>query len=210
MITLGILHSHELYQKNLSFHFSIDQNVSITLDTINAQEFIKAIKSSHAPEVVLLDARIAQLQSKPFMNEIWEISRNLKTIILIEEENYQPFALTAFENGIINLAWKDKWDELINAIHIVKNGGYYFPEEIKKLILAHVVHGKDIVCPITLTGTELELLRLICSGLSSRQIGLITHKSHRTIEEYREKLYAKFEVNAMEEFIVKAVKWKLF
>ncbi|MCZ8020212.1 MAG: helix-turn-helix transcriptional regulator [Cyclobacteriaceae bacterium] len=61
----------------------------------------------------------------------------------------------------------------------------------------------------TLSQLEIELLKHICSGKSSSQIGDIMFKSPRTIEDYREKLYRKFGVNKKEELIYQAIKQQI-
>lgn len=57
-----------------------------------------------------------------------------------------------------------------------------------------------------LNDRERILLELICEGYSSKDIGLIMFRSPRTIEDYRSKLYEKFDVKNKAELITYAHK----
>jgi DNA-binding CsgD family transcriptional regulator len=61
----------------------------------------------------------------------------------------------------------------------------------------------------SLTENERNLLKFICEGKSSTEIGLALNKSHRTIEDHRTNLYKKFNVKSKEELIVLTTKFRL-
>lgn len=62
---------------------------------------------------------------------------------------------------------------------------------------------------ITLTEQEKKTLKLISAGLTSKEIGDILCKSPRTIEDYRARLYEKFNVKNKAQLITYIYKNKL-
>lgn len=62
---------------------------------------------------------------------------------------------------------------------------------------------------IHLSKLEITLLTGICQGLSSKKLTKFIHKSPRSIDDYRTKLYKKFNVQNKEQLIVRAVALKL-
>ncbi|MFN8887528.1 MAG: helix-turn-helix transcriptional regulator, partial [Cyclobacteriaceae bacterium] len=68
------------------------------------------------------------------------------------------------------------------------------------------IHNQSIV---DLCEKEKTLLKMLVQGLTSRQIGEKLSKSHRTIDDMRNQLYLKFNVNCKEQLIALATKWNL-
>jgi len=60
-----------------------------------------------------------------------------------------------------------------------------------------------------LTATEINILKLIASGMSSKEIARLLHRSPRTIENHRAHLMKKLDVDNSIELIQRAIKMGL-
>ena len=86
-------------------------------------------------------------------------------------------------------------DTLVTAIEKVYQGEEYIESHLKEQLLASVLHpGKKSGSTIRLTKRELEILKLLCDGLSNYDIGEQLFLSHRTVENHRMSLLQKFDV----------------
>lgn len=104
-------------------------------------------------------------------------------------------------------------EEMKQAILTVYAGGTYYTPAIhphlkKRLEQARNKYSAFPVRP--LTEREKEVLRLICSGKSSKEIGANLGLSKRTIDSYREKIMAKTGAKNSIDMLQYAVKHRLY
>jgi len=100
---------------------------------------------------------------------------------------------------------EDNPDELFKAIRIVYSGGVYMTDRAAKIVQNYLsriggVQNSKVNLP-EITDSERKLIKDIVNGLSSSEIGRSIGKSHRTVEDMREKVYRKFNVNSKEQLI---------
>jgi len=91
--------------------------------------------------------------------------------------------------------------ELLLAIQQVMRGGYYVSEAVGNTIA-------DIELP--LSTRELQILKLIFSGLVTREIAEKLALSPKTVDKHRENIMRKLQVNNLVELINKTHQLKLF
>jgi DNA-binding NarL/FixJ family response regulator len=91
--------------------------------------------------------------------------------------------------------------EVLLAIRQVMRGGNYVSETVQKAVA-------DIELP--LSTRELEILKLIFSGLVTREIAEQIALSPKTVDKHRENIMRKLQVNNLVELINKAHQLKLF
>lgn len=100
---------------------------------------------------------------------------------------------------------EDDHEELFKAIRIVYSGGVYMTDRAAKIVqkylsrIGGVQHSKVNLPAIS--ESERKLIKDIVKGLSSSDIGKTIGKSHRTVEDMREKIYRKFKVENKEQLI---------
>ncbi len=90
--------------------------------------------------------------------------------------------------------------EFINAIHLLMQGREYFCKEARVHIVNRYATATDdfaikhVISNVKLSGKELEIIRLLCKQMSTREIGHYLNLSVRTVEQYRSNIMRK--VNA--------------
>ncbi|HDZ20584.1 hypothetical protein LCGC14_0312570 [marine sediment metagenome] len=92
--------------------------------------------------------------------------------------------------------------ELIKAVTMAAANRAYLAPDAAQLLVSDV---SDAVEPgaagrlpgIRLTGRELEVVRLMCEGLSSKEIGRALHISPKTVENHRYNIYRKCGVESL-------------
>ena len=101
-------------------------------------------------------------------------------------------------------------EELLLAIKRVHEGGVYFSSALTLNLLGAEKMEKGSTSEgnvaYMLTDREIEILKLIASGLSNKEIGDQLFISHRTVDTHRTNLMKKLEINNIAGLIRFAIK----
>lgn len=85
-------------------------------------------------------------------------------------------------------------NELINSIHKVYAGEKFVCEEIKERFLNSAMSGSDENGKKELTTKEIEIVKYITKGLTSKEIGELLHISNRTVDTHRHNILKKLDI----------------
>jgi DNA-binding NarL/FixJ family response regulator len=106
------------------------------------------------------------------------------------------------------------YEELIKASRIVMSGGNYFcsdaSEKIKAFLNVHAVNSLTKARDPLLTEREIEIIRLMCKQLTSKEIAAALGLSQRTVDTYRDVIQKKTKSKNMAGIILYAVKYGLY
>lgn len=83
-------------------------------------------------------------------------------------------------------------DELVKAINTVNNGGQYICEEVKEKFISSMLGGESNAPE--LTNREIEIVKLIAKGFTSKDIGEQLNVSNRTIDTHRHNILKKLDL----------------
>ena len=210
-ISLGWAEDNEVFRAGIT-NFINDQ-AAHWLDLIvlanNGIELLGAIEKRQ-PDIILLDMRMPEMDGIQTAKIIQCQYPNVK-LIAFTEFDFERNIVEMNKAGVKSFIAKSQAEDLLRAIKIVSEGGVYFPDEVAGILQRYLHKTRPlptVACP-PLSAFERLLLKSICEGKSSTAIGHALHRSPRTIEEHREKLYAKFKVQSKEQLIVKAVEHNL-
>jgi DNA-binding NarL/FixJ family response regulator len=160
------------------------------------EEAMKAIASTE-PALVLVDL---SLGNKPGLELIKQIhARHAETKILVlsmhDENVWAEPALRAGASGFVMKEEPSK--VLVTKIRHALAGGLCLSERMLER-LARKLTGKvlrsDETAIDTLSDRELEILRLVSRGMSTREIAGMLHLSNKTVETHRENLKRKLDL----------------
>ncbi|MGZ3884458.1 MAG: DNA-binding response regulator, partial [Bacteroidia bacterium] len=101
-------------------------------------------------------------------------------------------------------------DELKTSIEKVMSGQVFLSEETQKILLGlKAVPSAVNTLAEPLTDKEIEVLVLVCEGLTSREIGERLFISPRTVETRKNNLMQKFGVQSTGKLVAAALKSKI-
>jgi len=204
MIKLGIAEDSKQFREAIKRLIHTEKDIEIILEAVNGCDLLEKLWRVE-PDIILMDIRM------PLMNGI-EVS-------LILRKRYPSIKIIAFsqydqEENIIEMnihgvksfiGKEDDHEELFKAIRIVYSGGVYMTDRAAGIVQKHLSriggaeHSKVNLPAIS--ESERKLIKDIVGGLSSSEIGKTIGKSHRTVEDMREKIYRKFNVDNKEQLI---------
>jgi DNA-binding NarL/FixJ family response regulator len=202
-IRIAVAEDHLSTMLAIQTLLSACQDIEVVLKAVNGKDLIKQLESTPA-DIILMDL------SMPLMNGIAATK-----IVRTKYPQIKIIANTFFDQekniiemnrlGVKSFVSKGDGTELMRAIETVSQGGVYFPDEIAKVIQQNLKNDEPSQS-IDLSGTEKFVLRAVVDGLTSKEIAKGINKSHRTVDDYRESLFKKFQVDNKEQLIAKAVR----
>ena len=148
------------------------------------------------PDVVVLDFSMPRLNGVDAAREIRRVSPRSKVIMLTahREEQYVVEALNAGVNGYVLKG--EAANELAMAIQTACRGEAYLSPGISRLAVnACVLKRRGETPGEILTPRELEVLRLISEGNTTRVIAKQLNITVKTADSYRSSLMAKLDIH---------------
>jgi len=156
-----------------------------------------AVRSNH-PDLMLLDMRLTDGDALPHLPAIRAEFPMLRILVLsqFDESLYAERALQAGANGYIMKEQASQ--EVLKAIRTVLSGHIYVSRKLATRLGSRFA-GIQPQAPLAgfehLSDRELNVLKLLGVGMSTREIATELSLSVKTVETYRENLKAKLGIN---------------
>ena len=156
----------------------------------NTQEVIdQAFKT--AWDVIILDIDLPGRNGLDAMTEIKRISPKTPVLILSGLAESE-FAIRALKAGASGFAPKiAEVDQIIDAINKVSNGGKYISPTTAEQMASQIGTDHKGLPHESLSNRELQVMRLISKGRSTKEIGTELHLSEKTVATYRARIIEK-------------------
>jgi len=186
-----ILHSHE--------SFNIINVVT------EKSELIKALEHDHS-SLLIIDPSQTDIAGVSELKEIINSFHDLKVLII--SNNITRKELHEFNSaGITNIILKNTGkEELFDAIDTSLKGKKYYSDELLDLLLKSDERNNSSEEMVQLTPSELEIVRLISEGLTTKEIASRKFISFHTVISHRKNIFKKLGVTSVSELIMFAIK----
>ncbi|PKP02459.1 MAG: DNA-binding response regulator [Bacteroidetes bacterium HGW-Bacteroidetes-6] len=207
-IQVLLVDDHELFSEGMKVLFDVSPEAVIYSSCKNGMEFLDSIEKK-MPDVVLMDINM------PVMNGI-EATRKavakyseIKIIALsmYGEEEYLESMLDAGAKGF--LVKNTGIDELERAIKTVYDGKSYFSSDLLSILMNLLRNPKKEEInkeQQKFSERELEILQLICDGMTNQEIGDKLFISPRTVDGHRANIISKAEVKNTAQLVTYAIR----
>lgn len=211
-INIVIADDHEIYRDGLQLLTSTLKGIRLIGTAENGEELIGLVRNLK-PDVVLTDIK---MPVKDGIEATRFIVANYPDIGVIgltmyEEEEQIIDMLEAGAMGyLVKNASKDEVQEAILSVYNKQN--YYCSQtttKITRMIAKSRFNPYKPKAKITFNDKELEIIKLICDGLTNKEIAQEINLSFRTVEGYRTRIQEKMEVHNTASIIIYAIKNQL-
>ena len=162
----------------------------------DAVQFVKRLK----PHLVIMDIGLPGLNGVETTQEILRVQSNCKVVILsmYDDENSVVGAIRAGARGFILKRASDM--DLVDALRMVAGGGVYLSPQVSDRLLTRIQKGdlearQSHSALEALSPRELQVLRLVAGGKTSKEIATVLDLSEQTIRSYRKTMMRKLGVN---------------
>ncbi len=200
-------------------HHLIAEGIATLLNDI---DMIKSVKIFHngkllfkefntqRPNLCILDIEMPEWDGITTLKEIRKNYPEIPVLMLsmVEERSIIEECLKIGAKGYMHKD-SDKY-EFKAAIDAILRGEVFLSSEAQKIIEGiRISSNAALELTEPLTQRELEILKLICDGQTSKEIGESLFLSPRTVETHKTHLMQKFNVNSTGKLISIAIKSKL-
>jgi DNA-binding NarL/FixJ family response regulator len=190
-ITVVVVEDHQLVREMWVQLFAGKKEIEVVGETGGFEEAIEMIKVKR-PDVVLLDINLpgaSGLDAVPLIRKFAPGSR----IIAVSMHNQPAYTKKMLQLGARGYVTKNSsHEEIFTAIDSVMAGKTYVCMEIKNILSDQALQDEPAGPNVKeLSLREIEIIKLIKEGLSSKEIATRLHISIRTAEVHRHNILKK-------------------
>ena len=166
------------------------------------------------PDLVVLDILMPGLSGLDVVEKIRAVSPGSRVVMLSASESEEDL-LQCIRVGARGYLVKDgSFEELAKSLRSVAEGGAAIsPLMTAKLldVLAQLLRHRDFTAPRrpTLTGREIEVLRHVARGMTSKEIGHVLFISENTVKNHVRNILDKLGLHSRNEAVLYAVRERL-
>jgi two-component system, NarL family, invasion response regulator UvrY len=201
MITVLLVDDHALIRDGLRRLLQDCHDIQVVGEASDGQEAMHLLRQLH-PKVTVMDLSMPGLDgieaTKRILNEGFDTQVLILTMHANEE--YAVRALQAGARGFIGKGAPSQ--EVIAAVRKIATGGSYLPDELSDALPKRYARKGTGDSPLeTLSDRELQVLKRLAEGQTSKVIALDLHISTKTVDTYRARLLTKLELETTADLI---------
>jgi len=206
MIRIAIVDDHEIVREGLKSILQKEPDFEVVAEAGTADD-LSALVDQAVPDVVLLDARLPGISGAEACKRLVASHPDIAVLIVstYADEHLVEECINAGARGyVVKDIERFTLKESIRAVH--SGGGAVSPSVAAK-VLDRLRSHEQAPTPerqMPLSDTQLEIVRLISSGLSNREIAARVHLSENTIKSHVQEVFRKLGVDNRVEAAVRA------
>ena len=204
-----IVDDHTLFRNGLRILLNTLDEYQVIGEASNGKQFLELLVKE-VPDLVLLDINMPVMDGIEAATIAQKLYPELKiiTLSMYGEEDYYYKMVNAGVKGFVLKNSDIK--EVRTALDVVYDGGSFFSSELlQNLVNSLKSSSKSKESHTELSEREMEILILICQGLSNQEIGDKLFISKRTVDKHRANILEKSESKNTAQLVVYAIKNKL-
>lgn len=193
-ITILIVDDHALIRETWAFLLSRYEDAFEVLATVGDGQKAIDLARDKRPDIILLDINMVPLSGFDIIKTMLKLSPRSK-VIAISMHAQSSYAKKMFQWGASGYVTKNSSSkEMLNAIKAVFAGNIYICQEVKNIISAEMIEPDDAPKLKQLTGRQIQIINLIRTGLTSKEISIRLNIACKTVEVHRFNIYNKLKV----------------
>jgi DNA-binding NarL/FixJ family response regulator len=210
VVRVLLVDDHDLFRTGLASLLSAEPDIEVVAQASGGRMGVR-LAGELQPDVVLMDMRMPDLSGADATRQIIETNPKLRVLALTVASEDAEVA-TALEAGACGFVAKDTAiDSLVVAIHAAAAGVAWLSPRAAEVVLGRLRTAggepRQEPAPIELLSSrELEVLRLIASGMENAEIAAELNISPRTAKNHVSNILAKLGLPSRVQAAVYAVR----
>jgi DNA-binding NarL/FixJ family response regulator len=194
-----LVDDHKMVREGLRAILERKPEFRVVGEADSGTEAVQFCKKSR-PDLVVMDLGLPGLNGVEATIEILRYTPQTRVVILSihDDENSVVSAIRSGARGFV--LKRASSADLIDALRTVARGGSYLSSQVSDRLLARIQAGDlrtvSTQAPLdTLSPRELQVLRLVAEGKTSKDIAVLLDLGLQTVRGYRKMLMKKLGVN---------------
>ena len=206
-VKISIVDDHRLFRNGVlsliqRFNESGELRYVTVINAANGSDFLEQLKKvgkKNYPDILLLDINMPQMNGFETLTQLRKNHPDIKSLVMSMQDD-EITLIRSLKLGACGFLTKDIEPEILkSAIDSLYEKGYYYQDLVTLRLIrnlndsasqAALVFNADI----DLSEREKVFLKLVCSEATYSEIATSMNVSVRTIDGYRESLFAKLQV----------------
>jgi len=207
-VTVVVVDDHPIWREGVARDLAAQGFVVVA--TVADSSFTARIAAATQPRVVVIDLDLDELSAVEAVRTIASTMPDTRVLVLSERAEHRD-VLDAVKAGAAGYLVKSaSAAELVDAVRRTANGDAVFTPGLADLVLGEFQRLAAEPVPEAasvprLTGRETEVLKLVATGLTARQIAKALTLSHRTVENHIQSTLRKLHLHNRIELVRYAI-----
>ncbi|OYW19962.1 MAG: DNA-binding response regulator [Sphingobacteriales bacterium 12-47-4] len=206
-IPVAIIDDHVLLRSALSRLVNTFDQYIVLFEADNGKRLKEQILLHQVPEIVLLDVNMPEMdgyETTQWLHKNYPFIKVLVLSMLSDEKTI----IKMFRLGARGYLLKNTDpEELHKALDAINNQNVYLSEYVSTKLVTGLNNASDKAeSEVVLNERERDFLRHACTELSYKEIAEKMHLSPRTIDDYRQSLFAKLKVHSRVGLVMYAIR----
>lgn len=199
---LLLVDDHPVMRAGIKTLLAAESDFSVVAE---ADTGLKAIELARdiPVDVIIMDVSLPQLGGGDATKQILEANPAQRVLVLSAHEEV-AFARLLLSFGAAGYALKrSACDELVRAVRIVASGGTYVDPALTSMLISRGTRksGPKGLPGVNLSDREVEVIRLIARGHTSKEMAETLGISPRTLETYKARAMSKLNLRTRADLI---------
>ena len=193
-VSIMIVDDHTLIRETWSFLLGKNENFDVVAECGDGERAIELARDKR-PDVVLLDINMAPMSGFDVLKMIRKYSPGSK-IIGVSMHSQPAYAKKMLRLGAKGYVTKNSpRQEMLEAISEVSNNHVYICQEVKNILSDQLLNNDQVNPDINnLSDREMQIVRALKEGLSSKEIASELSISLKTVEVHRHNILKKLKL----------------
>ena len=183
---------HEVVREGLRTLLSRREDMAVVGEAGSVKEAIDGAARAK-PDVVIMDVRLPDGSGVEARREIREARPDARVIMLTSYADDEALFASIVAGASGYLLKQTRGQALVDAIHLVANGGSLLDPDVTGKVLERIRRGRREEDPAlaSLTDQERKVLEHVVAGKTNREIGEVLFLSEKTVKNYVSRILDK-------------------
>ncbi len=210
-VTIALVDDHRLLRTGLAELINSFPGYQVVLEAGNGRELIEKLDPTQPPDVVLLDINMPEMDGYATADWLRQNHPGVR-ILALSMDDQETSIIRMLRCGASGYVLKDaETKEFRTALDTLMDKGYYYSDLVTNTLknsLQAPAPGPAAPTeqPVALNAREMEFLKWACTELTYKEIADRMCLSARTIDGYREDLFAKLVVRSRVGLVLYAIR----
>jgi DNA-binding NarL/FixJ family response regulator len=194
-----LVDDHKIMRDGIKAILKHSGDFQVVAEAESGPEAIQICKKEH-PDVIVMDIGLPGLNGIETTTEILRHAPDMKIIILSMYDD-EHSVVSAIRSGARAFVLKKASDnDLLDALRTVAKGGFYLSPQVSDRLLQRIQSGDLDSKPVpsaveALSPREVQVLRLVAEGKTSKEIAVLLDLGLQTVRSYRKTMMKKLGVS---------------
>ncbi len=211
-ITLILADDHRIFRDGMKALLSDQTDIEILSEASDGQQLLDYLKHNTA-DLIIMDITMPGLSGIEVTKKISGLYPEIKVMILSMHTN-EEFVFNAIQAGARAYLPKDTSKaELLEAIRLTASGNEYYSKSISENFMRNFIKKtrteNHLIVNEDLTLREIEILKLVASGITHKEIAEMLFISPKTVDAHKNHIMQKLKLKNTAELVLYAVSHKI-